>query len=260
MIDLQQDCFIHSMNKGINSLYFSDKIYDTAYGYTFYAKHSKVKNNIVVYRDRIAPDSDGEIIKSSKESGFSKASEIIYYIPDIFDRSLYENRKKYQNRVLSPEVLIKKLNINIRVATEDDLPSITTLHNDWCRKKLENPTTHRISFSSTRYLRCVTSALNKEGFVVIVAEQEGKIVGCRVVTVDNKFLFDAAFFVEFWNQSQLSEAVNIASMRFFQTSGYEYINTGLASGTLKAYKQHFPHTEVFVYRKSQIVSTLENFF
>lgn len=248
---IQSDEFIHTMNKDINLLYFTDIIVPTEYGYNFYSKRSRVKNKHVIMKGKEIPNVFGEIILSTNTEGFTKTCEIIYYLPDVFKRDFYENKKKYQNRVSTPRNLISKHGIKIRRAEETDIPEIDNLHKRWVERKLSDPRVHIISFSTYRYMRCVIKSLthSSSSSMVIVAEIDGKIVGVRCVSISGDKLFDAAFFVEFWKISQLSESINVASIDYFSELGFNYLNTGIASGLLKKYKKHLPHTELFVYRK-----------
>jgi hypothetical protein len=253
-MNFQTDNFVHSIDIGINSLYFSEQIHPQSYGYSFFSKRSKVKNKHVIYEGNDIPsDADGELILSSKTNTFTKASEILYILPEIFNQTSYKNPKKFKNVILDSEKLAKKLNLTIRLATIEDFSSIDTLHTTWVGKKMSDPRVHKHSFSTNRYIKCVRIALEKPSFLVYVAERDNEIIGVRVISVNNMgVLFGAAFFVKFWERSQLSEAINIKILRELHDKGYQYFNTGLASGSLKKYKQQIPHVEVFVYRKNQV--------
>ena len=79
------------------------------------------------------------------------------------------------------------------------------------------------------------------------------------MTKANNVIFDAANFVAFWTKSNLSEGCNIASLLKIKDDNPEctYFNTGLASGSLKKYKQHLPNQELKVYRSINTPSSIE---
>jgi hypothetical protein len=262
---LQQDAFIHSMNRGINYLYFSTNLIPTSYGYNFQSRVGRMRNRNkhVVLEGNSIPAVQGEIIVSQPHKGYTKSVEMVYDLREIFKRENYENRKKYQNRVLSPRSLAKKLNIVIREAVHADLPAIVKLHDEWVAYKWADPKLHRMTFSTARYRRCVNNAFGNDGFRILVAEMAGEIVGCRVLSTQDDFLFDAAFFTYYWRQSQLSESINVLMLDFLHAMRYNYINIGISTGSLKTYKQQFPHRLVYVYRTTLVPaapSTVDSFF
>lgn len=247
---LQQDAYVHSMNRGINYLYFSTNLMNTPYGYNFQSKVGRMRNRNkhVVLEGQDIPAVQGEIIVSQPRKGYTKSIEMVYDLREIFRRENYENRKKYQNRVLSPRSLANKLGLTVREATQADLPGIVKLHDAWVAYKWADPKLHRMTFSTARYRRCVNNAFGQEGFRILVVEQDQEIIGCRVLSTQGDFLFDAAFFTYYWRMSQLSEAINVLVLDKLHSMGYNYINIGISSGSLKTYKQQFPHHLVYVYR------------
>lgn len=252
-MDIQQPKFCHSMNKGINSLYFGGIQTDTAWGYAFFSKHSKIKQKNVVYDDSVFPMATGERIQIDKFKGSSAAIEVVYKLDEVFKRENYKNQKAYQNRIKTPLSIIKKLSITCSRATVEELREIETLHDEWVEKKLADPRTHKITFSKRRYINCVINGFNRtDSFVYVLKNAESKIVGCRVVCKAEDVLFDAANFIAFWSYNQLSEACNVVSLQQIMQDHPEcsWFNTGMATGTLKKYKQHFPNVELRVYRSN----------
>lgn len=260
--DFQQNQFIHSMNKLVNSVYFSPNIIDKEYGYYLFSKFSKTKEKYIV-NSLSDKEFIGEVIKSYKFNGSSKSIEILYDLEEVFNKKKYENKKKYQNRIKSPLTLISKLNLTIEEATLNDFNEIKILHDEWVDKKLSDPRVHKISFSKTRYLNCVRVSLERpQSYRCYVFKHNNRINGCRVIAIENDVAFDLAFFSRFWETSQLTEAQNILSLQYMLSNNIKYLNTGLASGSLKNYKKQYPHYEVYVYRKinKKISQDINDFF
>lgn len=251
LMNFQTAKYIHAMNREINGLYFSENIKEFDHGYYFFSKYSSIKDKWVIFNKDDYPKSlKGDLTFHEKVEGSQKRVEILYDLNETFNRENYESKKKFQNRIKSPETLARKQNLIIREATDADYLKIEKLHNEWVKTKLENPKSHKNSFSVKRYIRCVQKGLNNSTkYMVLVAESEGEIVGARVFTIADDVLFDAAFFVKFWSVSQLSEAINVSILKFVKEKGFKFLNLGLATGTSKIYKKHLPHTEVYVYRK-----------
>lgn len=246
--------FIHSLSKHVNSVYFSKNISDTSYGYYLFSKFSKTKDKHFLLKEHCdIGNLDGEIVSNIKHTGFSKSIEILYDFDELFNRELYANRKKYQNRIKSPLTLAEKMGILVSVASPSDLQEIRDLHTQWVEKKLSDPRVHQITFSKKRYINCVEMCIEDPNYECLLFKNSdgSELYGCRVLAKHKDILFDLAFFNKFWQVSQLSESLNVISMHYLQGKGFKYLNTGLASGTLKDYKKQYPHHEVYVYRKNQ---------
>lgn len=253
-LDYNSIDYIHSLSKHVNSIYFSREIHDTDYGYYLFSKFSKTKDKHFLLKEHSDISSmEGEIVTNEKLKGFSKSIEILYDFEEIFNRDLYPNKKKYQNRIKSPLTLASKLGILVNVATIADLQDITDLHTQWVKMKLSDPRVHQITFSKKRYINCVELCIENPDYVCLTFTNTDKteLYGCRVLAKHNDILFDLAFFNKFWEVSQLSESLNVISMQYLQSKKFRYLNTGLASGTLKDYKKQYPHHEVYVFRTNQ---------
>jgi hypothetical protein len=251
--------YIHSLSKYVNSVYFSKEINDTDYGYYLFSKFSKTKDKHFLLSENYDISSlEGEIVSKVKRSGFSKSIEILYDFEEIFNRDLYSNKKKYQNRIKSPLTLASKMGILVSVATSDDLQNINDLHTQWVKQKLSDPRVHQITFSKKRYINCVELCIDDPNYecLIFTNADKSELYGCRVLAKHNDILFDLAFFNKFWEVSQLSEALNVISMQYLQSKKYRYLNTGLASGTLKDYKKQYPHYEVQVFRTNQKLESI----
>lgn len=240
------------MNEGINTLYFGGNIQYKPYGYYFHSKHSKTKDKHVIlnFDDCDVKKTYGEIIHNKKFSQSLASYEIVYDFENVFERDFYKNQKQYQNRIKNPSKLASKLGLVVDIMSVDDYDEIKKLHDDWCDHKLADPRTHRITFSKKRYINCVTNSPKVKGAEVLVVKKDGMVYGVRVIVKTNECIFDAANFCAYWEISQLSESINFITLQYIkEKNNVRYFNTGLAAGTLKKYKQHFPNIEYKVYRK-----------
>ena len=224
------------------------------WGFTLYGGfgRSKEKHFVTNSSPLLFPTS-GTIYSPWPFQGASKRHEGMYHLPTVMDRSQYPSAKKRYARLNYPLRFLDLHGIEVQVATQNDLQLMEDLHRRWTDRKLADPKTHKLSFTSARYWRCVEVGLMDPGcYTVLVGRKlaDGSLAAVRVVYREGDTAYDLAFF-GWWEPSHISEYLNFAMMCYLYGQGVEYFNTGdPLNARLAHYKQHYPSTELTYYTKT----------
>ena len=248
----------HTLAKTVNEAYFGS-CFDTEYGFKLYSPHSKYKNKHIVSEESDIEKYalDGEILCAKPFSTDNiTLTETAYCLPNIFKSELYSTRKNYKKRVLYP----LRSKFDIELLTDKDLDNAVKMHDIWVEKKLENPKTFKMLFSTTRYKKCL-KYINDSRFLCLKLSQDGEMKGWRILSKEQDWLMDIANICTFWERSQMSESININMYEYLASKGFLNMNLGLSQGLnrLKFFKESYPHSIVNTYRKLVKQKTLFDF-
>lgn len=213
----------------------------------------------------------GPVYSIDKLEGLEGAGhfdEICYDLHHVFSPEAYANAKKRHQHLVYPARWIESRGIDVGFAISRDVDRALALHDEWAKRKLDDPKTFKMMFPGARYSRCVElSAVDKRkrGMFadssiprphMIVANRGDEIVGVRVVWTQPKKaeVYDLAFFCNTWTEglSQLSNYVEMLSLDLLRRAGFRTFNCGAALNKhLKAFKCHVPHNTVRCYTYSK---------
>lgn len=218
----------------------------------------EVKNKMSFY-------SDSELITDQLIK--SKFKETVYDLNKVFNpdtyREKYKNekgsviRKKIYNRLIYPFIYLDRTELKffVKDISQDDLPVISQLHNDWCEYKLADPKTFKMMFSSNRYYRCLVQSftsefLNKSNWYRRAFYLGHKLIAVRQCLVQGNTSYDIGFFSRFWDApSNIMNYINTYCMAELRARGVEFHNCGNElNSTLKKFKEHFPSEERVGYK------------
>ena len=187
-----------------------------------------------------------------KYPGAVKRVEIQYDLNEVFNRSNY-NAKKWNKHITQGLNFFAEHNITIKPITHHELSTALALYNEWCDCKLNDGKTFKIMFPQGRYRRCLEYSVETglDSLLALGAFLDGELIGFRVVGLCGSYCYDLAY-VTTRNKkicTDFSERFNINMLKYLKDNyGIQYFNCGLAEGSLKSFKQHFPNTEVIFYR------------
>lgn len=201
-----------------------------------------------------------------------KLKEFVYDLEKVFDeqtyyqkykdRSVKEIKKKIYNKIIYPFNFLGKLDFRAEDITEKHLPEILALHNEWCEKKLADPRTFKMMFSTNRYNRCIERMFNSEfltrdQFYAKAFYLNNKLIGvrqCLLKPADER-AYDISNFSAFWEiPSQMGLYLNIYALSDMKSNyGIKTFNCGMESSkSLAISKHHFPGQELITYKQKFI--------
>lgn len=188
-----------------------------------------------------------------KYQGASKRCEIVYDMDQLFDRTNYDNGKKYHKRIVRPLNFVERNDITIRLLTKDDLEIAYTLYDKWVEHKLADDKLFKIMFPKARYKNCLDYAVQKQlpELYAFGCFRNGELLAFRVVSISNGYSYGLAYIVDRDQDfcANLSEILSIAILNKLKNDyGVKIFNCGLAEGSLKKFKQHLPSIEYIFYR------------
>jgi hypothetical protein len=199
-----------------------------------------------------------------------KLKEFVYNLEEVFDERTYfekykdrtvkEIKKKIYNKILYPFIFLHKQNFRSEDITEEHLPQILTLHKEWCDKKLADPRTFQMMFSTNRYNRCIERMFNSEylkrnQFYAKAFYLDDKLIGVRQCLVVGDRGYDIGNFSAFWEiPSQMGLYLNIWALKDMKDNyGIKTFNCGMAlNASLSLSKHHFPGTDLVTYKQKFI--------
>jgi hypothetical protein len=182
--------------------------------------------------------------------------EVAYLLAEVFDPRNYGSSKKRHRRLHYPSKCLATKGIEVRELTQADFVQVVRLHDAWVRYKMAQPSTYKIMFPKSRYLRCFAEAFSDEPackFFVFGAFLDGMLCGARVLGCEKMLAFDLAHFsLPLDGYSDFSEHFAMKTMEMMRVAGIEYLNCGASlNAGLKGFKTHWPHYTVTSYMYSQ---------
>jgi hypothetical protein len=257
----------HTLNKTVNTIYYGHITSNISETNKYLHVEIKGKNDQFILKDHYNNIDDIRTIIQDKDSLFtnmlctqikqkSKITtesynifEILYDLNDIEDASKYKNRKKYKVNVLRPLRIVNNMKLTMEY---HDTLIYTQEHEDflykWFNQKYDRGV-HRITFPRRRYIRCFEMSSSISGLkAFIIRNIAGEIVCMRSFLLDGEYAYGMSFICDL-DINRLSNGVGIWTYRYMLNElGIKYFNTGQATGKLKHYKMHHPHTELVLER------------
>lgn len=188
-----------------------------------------------------------------KQSDFE---EIVYDIKHVLHPASYKNKKSRYNKLTYPFNYLKKFSVS-------NIEEIERLHSDWCQKKLDDPKTFKIMFSTKRYFSCCQKALQyPDLYDSLIYKIDGKIVACRILALgDDDTVYDLANFGNFWDYSQLMNYLNMYTIKYLDSIGKSFFNLGASlNSTLKNFKEQYPNFKIKSFKYSKLEPQTSNLF
>lgn len=221
--------------------------------------HETLKKKFIFYSSE--PQTDSHFSND-------KLKEYVYNLDEVFDEATYyekyadrstkDIKKKIYNKIKYPFLFLQKFNFRVEDITEAHLDSIKNLHDEWCEKKLADPRTFKMMFSTNRYDRCINAMFNsnylkRDNFYAKAFYLDDKLIGVRqcLLTNDTR-AYDIGNFNAFWEiPSQMGLYLNVYALKDMKDNhDVKTFNCGMESSkSLAVAKHHFPGRELITYKQ-----------
>ncbi len=178
-----------------------------------------------------------------------KLTEILYRLPDIFDRSMYRNSESYRSRIKHLKKL-QKIGYREYLVTPDRLSDAKRLHDEWVEYKLSRHDTYRVMFPKNRYLSMLVSCVNSKLFPykALIGYIGNEPVSLSLFLFWKGMVYSLIGISRYWEYSHIGDGVFLYQMRKLLEEGYEYVNVGYVQDRgIEEYKKKFPYIEVVTY-------------
>lgn len=183
-----------------------------------------------------------------------KFVEVGYNLDKVFDPASYENAKKRYQRLVYPFNHMQKCNVTVTQLNDATFQKVEELHEEWAKRKLDDPDTFKMMFPNKRYIRCCEYAaadqVNFRNFVFMIDE---KVIAVRVLGVAGQLVVDLANFGRTWDMpSNMMNSLDTYVLKALHTEGYKTFNCGAAlNKKLKVFKCHYPSDDIISYQYSR---------
>lgn len=186
-----------------------------------------------------------------------KFNELIYDIPYILDPANYKNSRQRNRRIRRPFKWLNNNNIEIfnRPKSNDD---IKNLHDEWVRRKLENPKVFKILFPEKKYIYVFKRFLDNPdntNYHGIFFYSDNDLLSFRIISQDDEYGHDLTNITEYWYDPNISNYCYIAGLKYFYDNlGIRYFNCGFLTHIgLSEFKMRYPYTlkEGYSYKKNK---------
>ncbi len=205
---------------------------------------------VVLYKDILYEFPTGFQIKTPFELPYrnrKKLKEILYRLPDIFERSMYRNSDAFRNRMRYLKKL-EKAGYAERDVTRDNIGDAVKVHDEWVRYKLSLPSTFKKSFPKAKYISMLRNCMNARLFPykALVGYIGDEPVSLTLYLIWRGMVYSLIGISKYWEHKHLSEGVFLYQARKLLEDGHEYVNVGYEQnrgiGNFK--REKFPYIEV----------------
>lgn len=179
--------------------------------------------------------------------GSEERLETVYDTEKVFDRSSYENSKKYQDKVKRWLNYFEKNQFSIDYLNkEDHQEAVQALYKEWYElKELDEPMIRR-------YQNCIDYAFDEfQDNIKIIGmfNGEGKLVGFRTFSLrDDGWAFDLSNTVTRNDYKYLSEVFQVNTLKWLKDNvKVKFYNLGLSDGSLRLHKTLLPNFDIAYY-------------